>query len=167
MGWDDAELAWRIRKSFRSQQSGERPDLAHGRHYPRRQGACTPCKEHFGDRTICDMWLPFFCVSTNLTLGSQMIHRQGLVREVLLASLSLPGVLPPVTVGDDVLVDGAILNNFPADVMRALHTGPIVGVDVGRGRSIEAADIKGPASIPRWLVSGAWRNATVCRSSPY
>jgi NTE family protein len=67
-------------------------------------------------------------------------------------------MLPPVTSGDDVLVDGAVLNNFPADIMRAFHSGPIVGVDVGRGRSIEANDVVGPQSVVRWLTSGAWRN---------
>jgi NTE family protein len=81
-----------------------------------------------------------------------------LIRDVLLASLSLPGLLPPVTVGEDVMVDGAVLNNFPADVMRTLHNGPIVGVDVGRGRSIEARDVQAPKSIIRWLLSGDWRN---------
>ncbi|HEY1427797.1 MAG TPA: cyclic nucleotide-binding protein, partial [Caulobacteraceae bacterium] len=34
--------------------------------------------------------------------------------------------------------------------------GPIVGVDVGRGRSIEAKDIAA-SSVWRWLLSGDWR----------
>lgn len=33
--------------------------------------------EHFGDRNIEDLWLPFFCVSSNLTTGSTHVHRQG------------------------------------------------------------------------------------------
>jgi NTE family protein len=114
--------------------------------------------EHFGDRQICDLWLPYFCGVTNLTTGAYQIDRRGLVREVLRASLSLPGVLPPVTVGPDVLVDGAVLNNFPADVMRSFQDGPIIGVDVGRGRSIEAHDVRMPRSMIRWFLSGEWRN---------
>jgi NTE family protein len=66
-------------------------------------------------------------------------------------------VLPPVTVDKNVLVDGAVLKNFPADLMRAIQLGPIVGVDVGRGRSIEASDILRPPSLWRWLISGDWR----------
>ena len=50
------------------------------------------------------------------------------------------------------LVDGAVMKNFPADVMRAIQLGPIVGVDVSRGRSIEADDVAPPPSVWRWLL---------------
>jgi len=156
MGWNEAELDTRIRASFVDSNPVNDltwPLVAIARGETVRQRLT----QNFTDRTICDLWLPFFCVSTNLTTGAQQIHRQGLVREALRASLSLPGVLPPVTDGDDVLVDGAVLNNFPADIMRTVHSGPIIGVDVGRGRSIGAADVAGPASVFRWLTSGAWR----------
>ena len=113
--------------------------------------------ENFDDRDIADLWLPFFCVSANLTTGSYYLHRDGPVREALRASLSLPGVLPPVTIGNNVLVDGAVMKNFPSDIMRSLQLGPIVGVDVSGGRSIEADDVRAPPSLWRWLASGAWR----------
>lgn len=132
MGWTDAELDRRIRKAF--VESSPLDDIAfpliamtHGRKVRAR------LTEHFGDRQICDLWLPFFCLSANLTRGTRELHRQGLVREAVRASLSLPGVLPPVIRGGDVLVDGAVMNNFPADIMRTLQPGPVVGVDVGRG----------------------------------
>ena len=111
MGWDDDELDRRIRKAF--VDSSPVGDIAfpfialtHGRRVRARLA------EHFGDRQICDLWLPFFCLSTNLTTGAYQLHRQGLAREAILASVSLPGVLPPVIRGTDVLVDGAVLNNF-------------------------------------------------------
>ena len=157
MGWDDAEMDDRIRKAFVASspiRDFTFPIISIAKGDTVRERL----EEHFGDRTICDLWLPFFCVSTNLTIGAQQIHRRGLLREALRASLSLPGVLPPVLDGGDVLVDGAVLNNFPADVMRGVHNGPIVGVDVGRGRGIDAADIVGPDSTFQWLSSGAWRD---------
>ena len=53
---------------------------------------------------------------------------------------------------NDVLVDGAVVKNFPADIMRSIQLGPIVGVDVGRGRSIEASDIIRPGfQLWRWI----------------
>jgi NTE family protein len=157
MGWDDLELDRRIRQGFVESSPVDDltlPLIAMTRGEKVRQRL----NEHFGDRLICDLWLPLFCGTTNLTTGSYEVERHGLLREVLRASLSLPGVLPPVTVGEDVLVDGAVLNNFPADIMRGMHNGPIVGVDVGRGRSIEARDVQAPKSILRWLISGEWRN---------
>jgi NTE family protein len=113
--------------------------------------------EHFGDRNIEDLWLPFFCVSSNLTTGAYHIHKRGLLRQALRASISLPGVLPPATEGNNVLVDGAVLMNFPSDVMRAAQLGPIVGVDVSGGRSITADDVARPDSALRWILSGQWK----------
>jgi len=156
MGWDDTEMEMRIRKAF--VETSPLDDIAfpmiamtHGDKVRERLA------EHFGEREIADLWLPFFCISANLTTGAYQLHRSGLVREALRASISLPGVLPPVTSGNDVLVDGAVVKNYPADVMRSIQLGPIVGVDVGRGRSIEARDVDPPPSFWRWLASGEWR----------
>ena len=49
--------------------------------------------------------------------------------------MAIPGVLPPVIDGGEVLVDGGTLNNFPVDVMSALQRGPVIGVNVASGRS--------------------------------
>ena len=113
--------------------------------------------DHFDDVDIADLWLPFFCVSSNLTSGVYQLHRRGLLRSALRATISLPGVMPPVTDGGDVLVDGAVMKNFPTDIMRSLHLGPVVGVDVTRRRSIGAADVARPPSVWRWILSGDWR----------
>jgi len=85
----------------------------------------------FGDARIEDLWLPFFCVSTNLTRAEQMVHRDGSIARWVRASLSIPGVLPPVlSLTGDLLVDGAVLNNVPVDVMRSHVTGATIAVDV-------------------------------------
>src|SRR6185369_5283171 len=99
---------------------------------------------HFGDIQISDLWLPFFCLSANLTTGAYHMHRRGRVVTALRASVALPGVMPPATEGDNVLVDGAVLKNFPADVMRAAQTGPIVGVDGTGAQNTTAADVARP-----------------------
>jgi NTE family protein len=156
MGWDDGEMETRIRKAF--VETSPLDDIA----FPlvaMTQGLKVKARldEHFGGIEIADLWLPFFCVSSNLTSGSYHLHRQGVLRDALRASISLPGVLPPVADGNSVLVDGAVMKNFPADVMRAFQLGPIVGVDVTRGRSITAEDVDRPASLWRWLWSGEWR----------
>jgi NTE family protein len=157
MGWDDPEMTARIRKAFvttnpLSDVAFPMIAMTHGETVRERLA------EHFGDRCISDLWLPFFCVSGNLTTGAYELHRSGLVREALRATISLPGVLPPVTLdNNNVLVDGAVVKNFPADIMRSIQLGPIVGIDVGRGRSIEADDIMRPPSLWRWFLSGEWR----------
>lgn len=157
MGWDDAEMETRIREAF--VDTSPLGDIAfpllamtHGLKVNERLA------HHFGDTHIADLWLPFFCLSSNLTTGAYQMHRWGLLRRALRASISLPGILPPATDDQNVLVDGAVMKNFPADVMRASQLGPIVGVDVTGGRSITADDVARPASVWRWIWSGQWRN---------
>ncbi len=156
MGWDDDEMDHRIRKAF--VETSPLDDIAipliamtHGLKVRDRLA------EHFDDRRIEDLWLPFFCLSSNLTTGAYQLHKRGLVADALRASIALPGILPPSLSNKEVLVDGAVMKNFPADIMRTVQIGPIVGVDVSRGRSIEAADIAVPPSIWHWFLSGDWR----------
>ena len=80
---------------------------------------------------IEDYWLPFYCVSTNMTAANQMIHRTGNSARAIRASVSIPGVLPPVPDNGDLLIDGGVLNNLPIDIMRELNpSGTILAVDV-------------------------------------
>jgi NTE family protein len=156
MGWSDEEMDWRIRKAF--VESSPLDDIA----FPiiamtRGEKVRERLAEHFGDVEIPDLWLPFNCVSSDLTAGTARLHRRGLLRQALRASIALPGILPPVTEGGHVLVDGAIIKNFPTDVMRTQHLGPIVGVDVAEARGLTAEDIEAPASPWRWFASGEWR----------
>jgi NTE family protein len=156
MGWPDGEIDRRIRKAFVDTSPVD--DIAlpliamtHGNKVRDR------LHEHFGEQQIADLWLPFFCVSSNLTSGAYQIHRRGDLGHALRASIAIPGLLPPVIHDNNVLVDGAVMKNFPADIMRSIHLGPIVGVDVTLGRSITADDVARPSSVWRWILSGDWR----------
>lgn len=157
VGWDGEEMERRIRDAFVTTSPLDDialPLLAMTRGEKVRERLA----RHFDDIQIADLWLPFFCVSSNLTTGTYQLHKSGLVRKALRASISLPGVLPPATTADNnVLVDGAVMKNFPADIMRLTQLGPIVGVDVSRGRSITADDVARPESVWRWIRSGQWR----------
>jgi NTE family protein len=156
MGWDDVELDQRIRAAFVDTSPLDDialPLLA----MTRGVKVSERLAEHFGSAEIPDLWLPFFCLSANLTTGAYHMHTRGLVRRALRASVALPGVMPPATEGDNVLVDGAVMKNFPADVMRANHLGSIVGVDVSGSRNITADDVARPESAWRWIRSGLWR----------
>ncbi|MCI0397956.1 MAG: patatin-like phospholipase domain-containing protein [Chloroflexi bacterium] len=95
-----------------------------------RRFACL-LKAAFGELRIEDLWLPYFCVSTNLTQATMMVHRRGLVRHGTRASGGLPGLLPPFIHDGDVLIDGAWVNNLPMDIMRQLcGQGTVIAVDV-------------------------------------
>ena len=84
-----------------------------------------------GHTEIEDLWLPFFCVSSNLTRAAEVVHRAGSLRQAVIASSSLPGIMPPVVEQGDLLVDGGVLNNLPMDVMRRVcGRGTVIAVDV-------------------------------------
>ena len=96
-------------------------------------------QRHAGDHTIEDLWIPYFCISTNLSTNNMKIHDRGLIATAVRASLALPGVFPPVHDGEHFLIDGGVLNNFPLDVMRARNPfGKIIAVDVATNVLLEA-----------------------------
>src|SRR5262245_61883343 len=109
----------------------------------------------FGDVTIEDLPLPFFCVSSNLTTGQSAVHRRGILWRWLRASVAIPGVLPPVMSNGEVLVDGGTMNNLPVDAMRELGRGPVIGCDVGGARAFTAdgqdMDVPAPWDLAGWL----------------
>ena len=74
--------------------------------------------EFFGTRQIEDLWQPFFCVSTNLSVAAPVVHERGPLWRAVRASIALPGVFSPIlTDKNEILVDGGVMNNFPVDVM--------------------------------------------------
>jgi NTE family protein len=68
--------------------------------------------------------------------------------------------MPPVVEAGEVLVDGAVLNNFPTSIMRQMNPGPIVGVDLSRARGVDAATLERPPSWWTWLLTGDWKKGT-------
>ena len=74
----------------------------------------------------------FFCVSADMISGDQIIHRRGPLSLAVRASVSIPGLLPPVQQGERLLIDGGLLNNLPADVMCADPDGEVICVDLRR-----------------------------------
>lgn len=151
MGWDDAEIDRRIRKAFvETNPLGDYVLPVVG--LVRGKRVNTRLHEHFGDAEIGDLGVPFFAVSTNLTDGTYLVHRRGLLREALRATISLPGILPPVVHDGEVLVDGAVLNNFPTGIMRELHRGVVVGSDVARApEGLAAEDFADPPGFFGWV----------------
>lgn len=87
-------------------------------------------KTMFGESRIEDLWLSYFCVSSNLTRASCEVHRTGVLHRCLRASAGVPGFYPPFPFNGDLLVDGGVLNNLPVDVARELSAGPVIAVDV-------------------------------------
>jgi NTE family protein len=129
MGWSDEEMQLRYRRSFVASNPVNDYTfpwiaLTRGRKVSRL------LVREYGDATIEELRVPFFCISANLTTGRAFEHRRGRLSTALRASVSLPGIMPPVVHGDDVLVDGAAINNLPVDIMQRHAPGLVIGSDV-------------------------------------
>jgi NTE family protein len=154
--WNDKILTETMRAGF----SGGNPvgdytlpliALARGRK------ASSLFRRHFGDVLVEDCPSPFFCVSANLSTGELRIHRTGPLWLATRASASIPGVLPPVIEGSDILIDGGILNNLPIDVMSEMRRGPLIAVDASRDYGFKST-IDELDQRPIWqLMSHAWQ----------
>lgn len=97
-----------------------------------------------------DMWKTYFCVTTNYSKASEHIVRRGPMRAAIMASLAIPGALPPVVIDGDLMCDGGTFNNFPVDVMRGMRgVGQVIGVDLSFGFSK-------PRRILNEEVPGTW-----------
>jgi predicted acylesterase/phospholipase RssA len=84
-----------------------------------------------GDVQIEDLWRPFLCVSSNLTHAEPLVHATGSLWHALRASTAIPGMFAPVLHDGAVLVDGAVLNNFPLDLVRErCEDGLVIGSNV-------------------------------------
>ncbi len=116
---------------------------------------------HFGDWDIDDMPIPFACTSTNLTRSLLEVHRTGSSAFALRASVAIPGVLPPVPRGDDLLVDGGVLNNLPVDLTADDPSiGTTIAVDVTPPMGPRAREAQ-PVHLSGWsVVRGRFRPRT-------
>jgi predicted acylesterase/phospholipase RssA len=99
----------------------------------------------FGELTIEELAKPLFTVSADLLSSRLVVHRRGSVTEAVGASMSIPGLVPPLSRSGRLLVDGGVLNNLPIDAMADAGEGPIVAVDVVRRLETPA---EGEPSLP-------------------
>ncbi|KAJ2456155.1 Nte1p [Coemansia sp. RSA 2336] len=73
----------------------------------------------FRDSEIEDLWLPFYCMTANITQSRSEVHTTGLLWRVVRASMSLGGFVPPLCdENGHLLVDGGYLDNLPVQVMK-------------------------------------------------
>ncbi|KAI8871600.1 patatin-domain-containing protein [Ramicandelaber brevisporus] len=86
----------------------------------------------FADTQIEDLWLPYFCVTTNITHSRAEVHQTGYLWRYVRASMTLAGYMPPLCDNGNMLVDGGYLDNMPVGIMRSLGAKTIIAIDVSR-----------------------------------
>ncbi|WP_133162387.1 patatin-like phospholipase family protein [Hyphococcus luteus] len=158
MGWSQEDMETRIRDAFvASNPLGDHVlpvvALTRGGRVEER------LKRNFDDTLIENLSVPFFCVSSDIVNGAVRVHNRGRLRTALRASIALPGILPPVIDDHALLVDGAVVNNFPTDIMTTLHRGLTIGVDVAREGVIDIEAFRDPPGFFSWIASNGFSDA--------
>ncbi len=93
---------------------------------------------------------PFAAVATDLATGEPMALRAGSLREVVAASSSVPGVLPPRVVDGRAFIDGGVVAEVPAPQAAQLGPHPVVAVYVGETpRPEDPATLTVPRALAR------------------
>jgi len=104
-----------------------------------------------------DLCIPFACVATNIIDNSEVDFHSGRLAQAMRASMSIPGAFSPVRLGDMVLVDGGLKNNYPVDIAKEMGADIIIGVTV-QGPPKSAEDLGGTMSIIGQIVDVNCKN---------
>ncbi|RKT00872.1 patatin-like phospholipase family protein [Chryseobacterium defluvii] len=72
-------------------------------------------RDHFPEDNFSILKIPVYVAATELTHGIVDFFSEGKLFEPLLASSSVPFVLPPVRIGEKLYVDGGVLDNLPIE----------------------------------------------------
>ena len=101
--------------------------------------------------------IPFACVATNIVDNTEYVFHSGVLSTAMRASMSIPGAFSPVRMGDKLLVDGGLRNNFPADIAKEMGADYIIGVTV-QGKPKTADDIGTTAAVLSQIVDVNCKN---------
>ncbi len=89
-----------------------------------------------------ELKVPFQCVAASIERAAEHWFADGVLADVVLASCAVPGILPPVPIGDEHFIDGGIVNSIPVARAVVLGASTIYVLQVGR--------LERPLQPPRW-----------------
>ena len=104
-----------------------------------------------------DLPIPFACVATDIIENNEVDFHSGRLPQAMRASMAIPAAFSPVRIGDMVLVDGGLKNNYPADLAREMGAEVIIGVTV-QGAPKSAEEVSGTMSILSQIIDVNCKN---------
>lgn len=93
------------------------------------KGLAQALMDTIGDVTFERLSIPFACTAVDINTDQEVILSKGSVIEAIMATVAIPGIFPPVEIGDKTLVDGGVLDPVPVAVARWLAPAlPVIAV---------------------------------------
>ncbi|PHR83936.1 MAG: patatin [Colwellia sp.] len=109
-----------------------------------------------------DLAIPYRAIATNLATAKVVVIKQGSITKAMRASAAVPGVLEPVNIDGQLLVDGGIANNMPIDVVKAMGADIVIAVDIG-SPLLAKADINDTLDVFNQLSTILTNNTTLAQ----
>lgn len=79
------------------------------------------CRDLFGDLTFNDLHTPFIAVAADLLTGRGVQLQNGSLVRSVQASMSIPGLFPPIVIEPWILVDGGVCDPVPSGSLAGMH----------------------------------------------
>lgn len=81
-------------------------------------------------KRIEELPIPARIVATDLVKGEPVVFKEGPIDVAVRASIAIPGIFEPVRLGDQILVDGGVIDRIPVSVVREMGADFVIAVDV-------------------------------------
>jgi len=104
-------------------------------------------KKFLGDIKFSDCKKQFCCVAADLITGRKVVLNEGIVRDAVRASISVPGVFPPVPRNSELLVDGGVIEPLPTEAIKMLDANYIIASSIVFEGNKPEGNIKKPGRL--------------------
>ena len=82
------------------------------------------------ERDFLTLPIPFVCIATDVVTASPKVWHSGKLGDALRSTMSIPGLFAPYRKDGMILMDGGMINNYPAEIARKMGADVIIGVDI-------------------------------------
>ena len=89
------------------------------------------CAHVYNLKDFNQFQIPYLCVAMDVVSGDEVVIRSGYLPEAMRSTMAIPSLFEPVKKDTLQLVDGGVLNNFPADHVKNMGADILIGIDVG------------------------------------
>ncbi|WP_373944036.1 patatin-like phospholipase family protein [Vibrio chagasii] len=93
-----------------------------------------------------ELAIPYRAVATNINTMEADVLDSGYLPDAMMASMSIPALLPPFEINGQKYVDGGVTNNMPIVAAKRMGADIIIAIDVSSNYS-DQADIHGMADM--------------------
>ena len=106
-----------------------------------------------------DLAIPYRAVATDIVELKEVVLEKGLLTDAMMASMSVPGALPPYELDGQLLVDGGVTNNMPVGLAKDMGADVVIAVDISTDY-MEKEDVK-----DMMMIAGQLSNYLVRRTT--